>query len=185
MDIRENFFMKRMVRHWNRPPSLEVFKKCEAVALGSSAGLMAGLSDLGGIFQPKNFHDSVIFSPRSGSCWTFSSTSGLLGHPTFPAGMPSRTQTFARGAQVHPCIVQELLHTLQPGQGTTCHVHHCCPDGRDRGIQAQHLQLPQLPSQAGAAAGAPQASLEQMEPEGTSHSPLPVAFRDWQMTQHL
>lgn len=52
MDIWGNFSVERMVRYWNRPPSLEILKKCEAVALGNSAGLMAGLGDFGGIFQP-------------------------------------------------------------------------------------------------------------------------------------
>lgn len=65
--IRRNFFLERVVLHWNRlpekaeeSPSLEVFKKCVDVAVRgtwfsrhSGDKLMIGLDDLRGhFFQP-------------------------------------------------------------------------------------------------------------------------------------
>ncbi|TRZ25263.1 hypothetical protein HGM15179_001842 [Zosterops borbonicus] len=61
----ENLFTEKVVRHWHKllramvdSSVLEVFKKCVNVAPGDmvngehgSAGLMAGLCDLGGLFQ--------------------------------------------------------------------------------------------------------------------------------------
>lgn len=65
MGIQKNFFMEKVVRHWDGLPrkmekllSLEVFKKCVDVVLRfngrlGSARVMVGLDDVKGLFKPK------------------------------------------------------------------------------------------------------------------------------------
>ena len=65
LDIRNNFFPERAVLQWHRlprevveSPSMEVFQNCVDVALRDMVsghdgdGLMFGLGDLRGLFQP-------------------------------------------------------------------------------------------------------------------------------------
>lgn len=65
----KNLFTERVAKHRNRLPkevveslSLEVFQKCADVVLRAMVlGLMVGLGELGGLFQPKPFPDSVNY----------------------------------------------------------------------------------------------------------------------------
>lgn len=73
LEVMKNFFSEKMVSHGSKLPRavveslwLEVFKSCMDVALGiwfngahSAAGLMVGLDDHRGLFQPYQFYDSM------------------------------------------------------------------------------------------------------------------------------
>jgi len=65
LNIKKTFFSKRVVRYWHRlprvvleSPSLEMFKKHGDVTVRymisghGGDGLMAGLNDVSGLFQP-------------------------------------------------------------------------------------------------------------------------------------
>ena len=75
LDIRRNFFIQRVLTHWNRlpkeivdAPSLEAFNTRMDVALGSLVSCIANLHIVGGLklddhcgpFQPRPFYDSTI-----------------------------------------------------------------------------------------------------------------------------
>lgn len=66
--------MEKVVKHWDslvESPSLGVSKNIWMWHLGmrfrgehGSAGFTAGVNDLGGLFQSKQFHDFMISAPR-------------------------------------------------------------------------------------------------------------------------
>ena len=75
LDIRKHFFTEQVVRRWNglpremvESPSLEGLKSQVDIALGDvvqlgtvNVRLMVGLDDLQGLFQARQFCDSVFF----------------------------------------------------------------------------------------------------------------------------
>jgi len=77
--IRKNFFIKRVVKHWNRlprevvdSPSLRYLKHMLMWCVGTwfsgglgSTRLMVGLGDLKDLLQSKYFYDSMTFQSNS------------------------------------------------------------------------------------------------------------------------
>lgn len=113
--------MKRMVSYWNRPPFLEVFKKCKAVALGNSAGLMVGLSDLGGIFSALKFPLFCDFLPKEKLMLDFLLYIWLARTSHIPRDAHEDTDLCQRCADppLH-CPGAALLPPARPGDHVPC-----------------------------------------------------------------